>query len=205
MGRMSKAEAELAAAVARARQEVVGEVKAAEAAGAEAARQRDVLQDEIKKVELNRKAAIVRAEAAEKELRELKAKHGTIDKIKSQTVHDAHAKEIADELQRFDPLDISKLIMSALVKVEKHFENFMLRSQLAETSQFAPVLKKIHAARQSSCSEAKACGSALAIVLIATVDPALDSDHGVECWVKCLRLVPLARAGHARVWSNRMV
>ena len=59
--------------------------------------------------------------------------------------------------------------------------------------------------QQSSCSEAKARGSALAIVLIATVDPALDSDHGAECWVKCLRLVPLARAEPARVWSNRIM
>ena len=51
--------------------------------------------------------------------------------------------------------------------------------------------------QQSFCSQAMVCGSALAIVLIATVDPALDSEHGSRVfWVKCYcALVPPCQSG----------
>lgn len=153
MGRMSKAEAEQAAAAARARQAVEGRVNAAEAAATEAWRQVGVTRDELKEVEWSRVFAVRRAEEAEEELRKLMAKHVFIKKIVSQTAFDIHATEIAAELQRFDASDVSKLTMLALVKVEKHHEDFSLRLKLSEQRQFAPVLKAIHAERDAAISK----------------------------------------------------
>ena len=52
----------------------------------------------------------------EKRIAEYNATHGQIAKIKSQSVRDAHAKVIFQELVRFDVDDIIPLLFSALIK-----------------------------------------------------------------------------------------
>ena len=51
-----------------------------------------------------------------------------------------------EDLKCFDPADVIPVMMGALVKLEK-YHAIELRMQIAAAPQFAPVKKKIHAAR----------------------------------------------------------
>lgn len=92
---------------------------------AETQRQLETVRAELEKRTREFNSAKSKRDALAKELKELKPKstdRGKIEKIKSSSVYDAHAKNIADDLQRFDRLDIIPLLMRAITKLEKHFE-----------------------------------------------------------------------------------
>ena len=114
MGRMTVAEAAAAAAAARARQAVEGQVNALEAELSSVREELSAARRQYEELETRRSFERRRADESEKLIKKLEAEHGSISKIKSQTVRDTHAAEIAEDLKRFDPADIIPLVMGAL-------------------------------------------------------------------------------------------
>ena len=148
MGRMSKEEAAVAAAVARAVQDVKGEVKRLEVALTEAKSKVAEQEKEMAMLRTNASADRSGRDAAQKELAKWKAEHGPIPKITSRSVRDRCADELCREMQRFDATDIIPLVMSALVKLEKHHGQPLI-AEIRNAHQFAPVIREMNAARDA--------------------------------------------------------
>ena len=126
-------------------QRATAEFRGVEAERAELQRRLQVKDDEIAKAHEYRNVAEKKQRELENDVRKLQgqlAERKNIEKIKSPSVYDTHAKEVSDYLQRFDVLDIVPLLMRALTKLEKHFK-IKLFDMIRHDERFKPVVAAI--------------------------------------------------------------